>query len=60
MNPEKPRAYRVNEFCRAYGVGRSTVYKLIKEEKLPSVLIGGRRVIPTDAGEALLRGAAQR
>ena len=53
---EKPRAYRVNDFCRLYGIGRSGVYKLLKEGKLPSVVIAGRRVIPRDAAEALLRG----
>jgi hypothetical protein len=51
-----PRAYRVNDFCRLYGIGRSGVYKLLKEGKLPSVIIAGRRVIPRDAAEALLRG----
>lgn len=50
------RAYRVNDFCRLYGIGRSGLYKLLKEGKLPSVIIGGRRVIPRDAAEALLRG----
>jgi excisionase family DNA binding protein len=51
-----PRAYRVNDFCRLYGIGRSGVYKLLKEGKLPSVVIAGRRIIPRDAAEALLRG----
>lgn len=49
------RAYRVNDFCRLFGIGRSGVYKLLKEGKLPSVVIAGRRVIPRDAAEALLR-----
>ncbi len=52
------RAYRVNDFCRLYGVGRSGVYKLLKEGKLPSVVIAGRRVIPHDAAEALLQADA--
>ena len=51
-----PRAYRVNDFCRLYGIGRSGVYKLLKEGKLPSVVIAGRRLVPRDAAEALLRG----
>jgi excisionase family DNA binding protein len=54
--PSDPRAYRVNDFCRLYGIGRSGVYKLLKEGKLPSVVIAGRRLIPRDAAEALLRG----
>ncbi len=61
MQPKVPpltdvRAYHVNDFCRLYGIGRSGVYKLLKEGKLPSVVIAGRRVIPRDAAEALLRG----
>jgi excisionase family DNA binding protein len=55
---ERPRAYRVNDFCRLYGIGRTGVYRLIKEGKLPSVVVAGRRVIPTDAAEALLSGQA--
>jgi hypothetical protein len=55
---ERPRAYRVNDFCRLYGIGRSGVYKLLKEGKLPSVVIAGRRVIPSDAGDALLLGGS--
>jgi excisionase family DNA binding protein len=49
------RALRVNDFCRRYGIGRSGVYKLLKDGKLPSVVIAGRRLIPRDAAEALLQ-----
>jgi excisionase family DNA binding protein len=56
---ERPRAYRVNDFCRLFGVGRTGLYKLLKEGKLPSVRIGGRRLIPADAAEALLNGGKQ-
>ena len=56
--PER-RALRINEFCEAYGLSRSTAYKLIKEGKLRAVLIGGRRVIPVEAAEALLTEAAR-
>ncbi len=53
------RAYHVNDFCQRYSVGRSGVYKLLKEGKLPSVVVAGRRLIPHDAAEALLRGTAE-
>lgn len=56
---ERPRALRINDFCRLYGVGRTAVYKLLKEGKLPSVVIAGRRVIPADAAEALLKFGAK-
>ncbi len=53
------RAYRINDFCRLYGIGRTGTYKLIKEGRLPSITIGGRRLIPADAAEALLNGGSK-
>ena len=50
------RAYRIDEFCAAYGLGRTKVYELIKSGKLRTVLVDGRRLVPRDAGEALLAG----
>ena len=52
-----PRAYRVLDFCRAFGLSRSTVYNLMKAGKLKSVRIAGRRLIPAEAGEALLEAS---
>ena len=49
------RAYSVKAFCHAFGVSRSTTYNLLAAGKLPDVRIAGRRVIPVDAAEALLR-----
>lgn len=54
--PPNPRAYRVRDFCQAFGVSRSTVYNLMADGRLKTVLIAGRRLIPADAAEALLRG----
>jgi predicted DNA-binding transcriptional regulator AlpA len=48
------RALRVNDFCAAYGISRATAYKLMKQGKLRTVLIAGRRLVPVDAAEALL------
>ncbi len=49
------RALRVNDFCEAYGVSRATVYKMMKNGTLRTALIGGRRVVPVEAAEALLK-----
>jgi excisionase family DNA binding protein len=49
------RAFRVNEFAATYGISRSTIYELMKDGKLRTVLVGGRRLIPKDSAEALLR-----
>jgi excisionase family DNA binding protein len=48
------RAYQINEATAAYGLSRTTLYKLIKSGALHSVKVGGRRLIPTDSIEALL------
>jgi excisionase family DNA binding protein len=52
------RAFQVNEFAAAHGISRSTIYALMKEGKLRTIVIGGRRLIPKDAAEALLREGA--
>ena len=36
-----------------YGLGRTKTYDLIKAGKLRTVLVGGRRLVPKDAAEAL-------
>ena len=47
-------AYRVNDFCKAHGVGRTTTYKLIAEGKIKAVKIGGRTLIIKASADALL------
>jgi excisionase family DNA binding protein len=51
---EPPRCVRVEEAARLLGVGRSTVYDLIRSGRLRSVKIGRRRLIPRDALDRLL------
>jgi excisionase family DNA binding protein len=51
------RAYQVNEAVAAYRLSRSTLYRLMAPGGgLRSVKIGGRRLIPVEAIEALLKG----
>ena len=54
--PIERRALRVGDAAAAYGLGRTTIYKLMKDGKLATVKIGGRRLIPREAMEALLKG----
>lgn len=49
------RALHMKVFCKAYGVSRSTAYRLIAEGKLKTVKVGNRRLVPVDAAEALLK-----
>lgn len=51
---DEKRAFRIDEFCAVYGLGRTKTYDLIKAGKLRTVLVGGRRLVPKDAAEALL------
>jgi len=48
------RAYRVGDAARAYGLSRTTLYKLLSEGRLQSVKIGRRRLILRDSLDALL------
>jgi excisionase family DNA binding protein len=58
LPPDIALAYRVNDAIEVAGLSRSSLYKLISEGKLRSVLVAGRRLIPADALRDLLRGAA--
>ncbi len=49
------RALMLFDFCDFYSIGRSTAYLLIRTGKLRSIRVGGRRLIPVDAAEALLK-----
>jgi excisionase family DNA binding protein len=53
MEAEK-RALSVNEFCRRYGVGRTTTYEEIKAGRLKVVKAGKRTLVPADAAESWL------
>ena len=55
--PAERRALRVNDAAFIYGVSRSSIYKLMSEGKLVTVKLAGRRLIPRDNLEALLREA---
>jgi excisionase family DNA binding protein len=51
-------AYRVDDFCHAFGLGRTKTYELINAGVLKTVVVGGRRLIPREAAEALLKQGA--
>jgi hypothetical protein len=56
LPPDIALAYRVNDAIKVSGLSRTSIYKLIGEGKLRSVLVAGRRLIPADALRDLLRG----
>ncbi len=48
-------AHRVKEFCERVGISRSHFYELVKQDKIRTVTLGGRRLIP-DSERARLLG----
>jgi excisionase family DNA binding protein len=44
-------AYRVAHFCRSIGLGKTKFYELVRDGKIRTIVIGGRRLVP--AAEAL-------
>jgi excisionase family DNA binding protein len=57
LPPDIALAYRVNDAVKISGLSRSSIYKLIAEGELRSVLVAGRRLIPADALRKLLVAA---
>lgn len=41
----RPLAYTVREAAKLLGMGHDRAYKLIKEEKLETVVVGGRHMV---------------
>jgi excisionase family DNA binding protein len=48
------RALRPKEAAQAYGISRTSIYELLKSGRLRSTRLGGARLIPVDALEALV------
>ena len=55
INENDVRAFSLVEFCRRYGVGRTTAYAEIKANRLQVVKAGKRTLIPANLAEAWLK-----
>ena len=44
--------WRVDDFCRAYGLGRTMVYQLMNTGKLGFIKVGKRTLIPVSEAQA--------
>jgi hypothetical protein len=51
-------AWQVNPFCKALGISRTSFYALVKLNKIKTVTIAGRRLIPDSEAQRLLTEAA--
>ena len=52
----EPITLRVNDAIKASGLGRTTIYSLIREGRLQSRVVAGRRLVLADSLRALLNG----
>jgi excisionase family DNA binding protein len=53
------RALRPKDAASMYGVSRTLIYEWMKSGRLASIKVGGARLIPVDALEALLTAASK-
>jgi excisionase family DNA binding protein len=47
-------AYRVNEACECLGIGRTSLYELVKAGDLKLIKIAGRSLVPRSEIERLI------
>ncbi|MGA2792238.1 MAG: helix-turn-helix domain-containing protein [Roseiarcus sp.] len=59
FDPNLKRALSVAEFTHRFGIGKTSAYAMIANGTLKSVRVGGRRLIPMEAAEELLRSGAK-
>lgn len=50
--PVTPANYTIPDACRAYGIGRTTLYAKIKEGDIRTIKLGSRTLIPSAELEA--------
>jgi excisionase family DNA binding protein len=56
--PVAPRAYSMRQAKAATSLGKTSLYKLMRDGTLPFVLVGTRRLILADGVDRLLSGGA--
>lgn len=54
--PPTPKVVSIREFMDATGLGKTTIYKMIRLKQIPGYKIGTRYVIPRPWFEAFLDG----
>ena len=51
--PENTRInWRINEFCRAHGIGRSLFYEEVKRGEIKIIKVGKRTLVPDSEAKA--------
>ena len=53
-----PLAYRIPDACAVLGLGKTSIYELMKEGKLKAIKVAGRTLIDAESARALIASAA--
>lgn len=53
INRDGKLAFSVDEFCEQIGIGRSLFYTMVARNKIRTVSIGGRRLVPATEAHRL-------
>ena len=48
-------AYGVSQFCALIGVKRTAIYERIKDGRIRTIKVGGRRLVPAEEAKRLTR-----
>lgn len=57
--PSEKLAYSIKEAASALGIGRTTIWRAIRDGKLPAVKLGNRTLIRTEALQAWLSAGGE-
>ena len=52
-------AYRVAHFCKSIGLGKTKFYELVRDGKIRTIVIGGRRLVPAVEARRLAQDGCQ-
>ncbi len=50
-------AYTIPDFCKAVGLGKTKVYEMIKQGRLKSAMLEGRRIVPATEARRIIEEA---
>jgi excisionase family DNA binding protein len=51
----EPLTYRVAQFCKLIGLGKTAFYERVRDGRIRTIRIGGRRLVPADEAQRLIR-----
>jgi excisionase family DNA binding protein len=56
-NNIEPLALTINDACKAIGIGRTSLYELIRQGRLKTIKVAGRTLVPMAALRVLVEGS---